>query len=300
MAEHELPKLDTAVRFRSPALSLGREVGLGARSLRREPLPGSLLSTPLSGKSDRTPWGTLHVSPKARLYESPPSPSGRGEGNRTAVKLNPYPFILTAVLMGCTAYVEPPQMSQASGAFYHVVARGETLWRIARRYGVTMEELVGANQLSDASRIHVGQRVVIPAQGRPVPADSNVGRPEGFVWPVEGKVISVFGMRLAGRVNKGIDIQAPPGTEIVASASGRVSFIHENLPGFGKTIILDHGEGFATVYSYAQEILVRPGDQVHQRQVIAQVGASGRLRTGALHFEVRRNQKPQNPFHYLP
>jgi murein DD-endopeptidase MepM/ murein hydrolase activator NlpD len=184
-----------------------------------------------------------------------------------------------------------------------VVVRGETLWRIAKRYGVTVSDLSAANRLSDAARIETGQRLIVPPSGRPVSGfsvEKTAPEPESFVWPVEGRVVSVFGLRGPGGVNKGIDIEAPRGAEVQASRGGRVSFTHENLPGFGKTIILDHGEGFATVYAYLEEILVNSGQGVDQHQVIARVGAGGRARGSALHFEVRRKQKPQNPFHYLP
>ena len=76
--------------------------------------------------------------------------------------------------------------------------------------------------------------------------------------------------------------------------------MHEELPGFGKTIILEHADGFASVYAYVREILVRQGDPIAQRQVIARVGETGRTEVPALHFEIRRNQKAQNPLHYLP
>lgn len=218
--------------------------------------------------------------------------------------LTAYSLTLTAVLVGCTQYLEPPgPVPGSAGSFYHVVVRGETLWRIAKRYGLTVGELTAANHLSDAARIQAGERLLIPSGGRPGPhfsVERSTPEREAFAWPVQGRVISVFGLRSAGGVNKGIDIEAPLGSEVKASRRGRVSFIHENLPGFGKTIILDHGDGFATVYAYAQEILVAPGQEVDQHQVIARVGAGGRARVAALHFELRRNQKPQNPFHYLP
>ena len=125
------------------------------------------------------------------------------------------------------------------------------------------------------------------------------GRGEDFIWPVQGKVIAIFGTRWRGRVNKGIDIQSRPGVEVRATRSGKVSFVHESLPGFGRTIILEHAEGFASVYAYVGEILVRQGEWVNQRQVIARVGETGQARVPALHFEIRRNQKAQNPLHYL-
>jgi len=124
-------------------------------------------------------------------------------------------------------------------------------------------------------------------------------RPE-FVWPVQGKVISIYGMRQGTFMNKGIDIQAAWGAQVQAARSGWVSFVHEGLPGFGKTIILNHADGFATVYAYVGQILVRQGEKVAQRQVIARVGKSPRAEVCALHFEVRRHQRPVDPFHYLP
>ncbi|MBI3318073.1 MAG: peptidoglycan DD-metalloendopeptidase family protein, partial [Candidatus Omnitrophica bacterium] len=206
-----------------------------------------------------------------------------------------------AVFSGCTPYVEAPSagVRPFPGGSLHRVARGETLWRIARSYGVELEDLVRANQISDVSRVKAGQGIVIPPRDWKAP-DRNLtaGAPrkeaapsEEFLWPVRGRVISIFGMRRgAGVQNKGIDIQAPEGVQVLASRSGRVSFVHENLPGFGKTIILEHPDGFATVYAYVGQILIRQGEDVSQAQVIARVGRSGRLEFSALHFEIRRNQ----------
>ena len=227
------------------------------------------------------------------------------------MKLNPYNLILMTALVGCTQYVEPPHPSVSlplARGVYHRVAPGETLWRIATHYGVEVERLATANQISDTAQIEVGQRLLIPGRSsRPDPLVPtplrDVGRiPEGqdeFVWPVRGKIVSVFGMRRGGALNKGIDIQASGGTQVMASRGGIVSFVHQGLPGFGKTVILDHGDGFATVYAYIGEILVRQGEVVSQRQVIARVGKSGRTEVPALHFEIRYHQRPKNPFYYL-
>ena len=193
----------------------------------------------------------------------------------------------------------------SGAALTHRVERGETLWSISKRYNVSVEDLVRANRLSNASQIEVGQGLWIPNQSQPARSVSppepfqGASSPE-FIWPVKGKVISIFGTRRRGTVNKGIDIQAREGTEVYAARGGRVSFTHEGLPGFGKTIILDHGHGFASVYAYVGEILVGQGDVVAQRQVIARVGESGRAEVPALHFEIRKAQKAQNPLFYLP
>lgn len=214
-----------------------------------------------------------------------------------------------AAFGGCTPYLEtPPQRDEdvssphqatpvwveggSSGTLFHRVKRGETLWRIAQGYGVDVRTLARVNRISDVSQIEVGRTLVIP-KGR-------TGAGESFIWPVKGRVISAFGMRRGGTLNKGIDIQASAGTDVVAVRSGKVSFVHEGLSGLGKTIILEHGDDFATVYAYVGEILVKPGESVAQRQVIARVGQTGRAPVPALHFEVRRGQKAGNPLVYLP
>ena len=236
-------------------------------------------------------------------------------------------FVLLLVAAGCAPYpgesgparqdlAGPAAISSSPGAI-HRVQRGETLWSIAKRYRVSVDALVRENGISDISRIEVGQRLTIPGSGEgaasggrgaPAPrhflgsgegAASGAGAVEEFTWPVRGKVIAIFGTRWRGRVNKGIDIQSRPGVEVRATRSGKVGFVHEGLPGFGKTIILEHAEGFASVYAYVGEILVRQGEWVAQRQVIARVGETGRTKVPALHFEIRRNQKAQNPLRYL-
>ncbi|MBI3312249.1 MAG: M23 family metallopeptidase [Candidatus Omnitrophica bacterium] len=222
------------------------------------------------------------------------------------------------VLSGCTPYRESQRPQASAGADpTHQVLRGETLWSIARRYEVPVDDLARLNGISDASKLESGQTLVLPEpippglRASPSPSTRRVGDAEAggrvavadssrFVWPVRGRVISIFGARRRGTVNKGIDIQAQPGTEVVAARGGHVSYVHESLPGFGKTIIIEHGDGFASVYAYVSEILVRQGDRVSQRQQIARVGRTGRTEVPALHFEIRRGQKPQNPLRYLP
>lgn len=195
--------------------------------------------------------------------------------------------------------VAPPQPSSQAD-LVHRVEPGQTLWRIAKKYGVDVHLLAKRNGISDASRLEVGQRLVIPRRDSGSRRSVVGSAGESFIWPVKGKVVSTFGMRREGTINKGIDIQALTGADVVAVRSGQVGFVHENLSGFGKTIILEHADGFATVYAYVGEILVQPGQRVAQRQVIARVGQTGRAQVPTLHFEIRRGQKAGNPLYYLP
>ena len=122
---------------------------------------------------------------------------------------------------------------------------------------------------------------------------------EGFVWPVRGCIVSSFGDKIDRVRNKGVDIQAGEGSSVRASKAGKVVYCDSQLKGFGKTVILDHGNNFQTVYSYNEDILVEVGDVVEQNTVIARVGRTGRAKESSLHFEIRRNGEPQNPVYYL-
>lgn len=217
-------------------------------------------------------------------------------------------FVLILTMGGCAplpVIKEPKEVLPAPkmGGVYHKVAKGETLWRISRNYGVDIEAIVESNGLSDARLIKSGQRIFIPtvsAQPAPKVEPSPVHSKEDFIWPVKGKVISYFGEKKDSAPNKGIDIQARDGMIVVASRSGRVIFSEDKVKGFGKTVIIDHGDGIQTVYSHNSEILARVGEDVRQAQSIAKVGSTGRGNSPYLHFEIRKRHKPQNPFYYLP
>ncbi|MFN3480924.1 MAG: M23 family metallopeptidase [Thermodesulfovibrionales bacterium] len=117
--------------------------------------------------------------------------------------------------------------------------------------------------------------------------------------PVNGVVSSGFGMRrhpLYGdmRFHHGIDIAAPEGTDIYPIRAGKVIFSGEQ-GGYGKVVLIDHGDGYITRYAHNKLNLVRTGDYVDTDTVIAKVGNTG-LSTGPhLHFEVRYNGEPIDP-----
>jgi len=118
---------------------------------------------------------------------------------------------------------------------------------------------------------------------------------ESFIWPVSGNVISAFNSKSGGYINKGIDIGVREGTDVKASKSGRVSFRSEGFRGYGKIIILDHGNNYETVYAYNSENVVSSGVPVKQGDVIARTGVNPRTNEPALHFEVRKKSEPVDP-----
>jgi murein DD-endopeptidase MepM/ murein hydrolase activator NlpD len=124
-----------------------------------------------------------------------------------------------------------------------------------------------------------------------------------FAWPVAGRVTSGFGTRYHpilgyNRFHSGIDIAASYGTLVKAADGGQVVQAAYSS-GYGYYIILYHGGGFATYYAHLSSFNVSAGQMVQRGQVIGLVGSTG-LATGPhLHFEVRINGTPQNPYAYL-
>ncbi|HCM73957.1 MAG TPA: peptidase M23, partial [Armatimonadetes bacterium] len=124
-----------------------------------------------------------------------------------------------------------------------------------------------------------------------------------FIVPTSGRRSSGYGMRRhpvlgTTRLHAGIDIAAPTGTAIRASASGTV-VTASSMRGYGNTVIIDHGGGFSTLYGHCSRLFVRAGQRVNQGDRIAAVGSTG-LSTGPhLHFEIRVNGRPVNPASYL-
>ena len=195
------------------------------------------------------------------------------------------------------AYTPPKIERQKAPGVYHRVEKGQTLWRIAKYYNVDIEKIVKANRIPDIAQVSAGQLIFIPeAQKREVP----VSAAPDFIWPVRGKVASFYGSKKDGVLNKGIDICARSGADVVASKAGKVVFADTKLKGYGQTIIIDHLDGFSTLYAQNSAILVKPQSMVRQGEPIARVGSSGRAKEPCLHYEIRKGDKPQNPFYYLP
>jgi murein DD-endopeptidase MepM/ murein hydrolase activator NlpD len=115
---------------------------------------------------------------------------------------------------------------------------------------------------------------------------------QGFIWPVKGKITGVYGsQRILNDKPRsphyGVDISAPIGTPVKAPADGVVSLLHPDMFFSGNTLIIDHGHGLSSSFLHLNKILVREGQGVKQGEVIAQVGATGRV-TGA-HLDWRMN-----------
>ena len=116
-------------------------------------------------------------------------------------------------------------------------------------------------------------------------------------WPVEGRVLSPFGVRFNGvspDIHRGVDISVPTGTRIRAMASGQVRFAGTQS-GYGLVVWIDHGGELLTVYAHLSEIMVEAGATIDHRQILGLSGATGNATTPHLHFEIWRGGHQRDP-----
>lgn len=212
-------------------------------------------------------------------------------------------------LTGCTPPVDDGDSTTTT---YHTVRRGETVSTIARQYGVPSLRVATDNRLRDPNRIQVGQRLKIigtrnvatrsEARGESQqPAVRKVSRVTGtvkatgrFQWPLRGRVVRRYGS--AGR---GIAISASPGAPVLAADGGRVVLACNQMRGYGRALVLDHGNGYTTAYAHNRELLVGEGEAVRQGQAIARAGSTGRATSTRLEFRLYRHGVAQDPARHL-
>ena len=191
----------------------------------------------------------------------------------------------------------------------YVVRRGETLSGIAKRIDVSMVDLAAVNQIDSPYQVYAGQKLrlpgpdvatIEPAAAKPALGPISHGAPpplsgEGFLWPVNGKVIGGFGPIGQGQRRDGIDIAAREGAPVLAAEDGIVAYSGEGIRGYGRLVLLRHAEGYITTYGHNAALLVEVGELVQRGQVIARVGATGDATRSQLHFELRKGRTPIDP-----
>ncbi len=274
-------------------------------------------------------------------------------------------------LVGCTPKrVSPPVELRADHEepelirVVHTVKPGQNLYRISKAYGMSTDELMAANGISDPTQLSVGQELLIPGatetaevemspsvaggtegpkagsgvgssgdprsgQGgvatassgvrpvgptgkgtssvqvsnrpRPPEPEERAGPPDPrkgtLDWPLRGVLYGRFGKK-GKEPHDGVDLAAPAGTPVKTAAEGQVLYAGEQK-GYGKIVIVEHGNELVTLYAHNRDLRVKSGQRVRRGQVVATVGESGRTSGPHLHFEVRKNGRPIDPLTFL-
>ena len=238
-----------------------------------------------------------------------------------------------------------------------VVARGDTLYSLSRKYSVPVNDLAVMNNLTPPFNLSVGQKIRVPNLARvsveqvhtddvkvavkstnatvqtqpqqkrdaktiaekvgaekkvvatPVKKISsdptkklpkiNARSSSKFSWPVRGKILSNYGAKSSGLFNDGINIGAARGTAVKAAENGVVAYAGNEVKGMGNLIIIQHEDGWMTVYAHMDSMVVRRGARVSVGQQIGTVGETGKVDSPQLHFEIRKGTKAYNPTQYL-
>jgi murein DD-endopeptidase MepM/ murein hydrolase activator NlpD len=263
----------------------------------------------------------LPGEPHARAPFSPPHSKAQPAEERVAKSVPPPPGPQAA---------EPPP-----GWVRYVLKNGESLYGLALRHRVGLDELKRVNGITDPTKVWAGTAVFVPAESAPAISHAPQAQPQGgvprvvqvprvinaapepaqatptpaqpsaggaaakFRWPVRGRVISTFGKRPDGSHNDGVNVAVPQGTEITAAAAGKVAYAGNELKGYGNLVLIRHDDGWVSAYAHADQILVRPNDEVRRGQVIARAGKTGAVDQPQLHFELRRDSRPVDPMPYL-
>ena len=210
--------------------------------------------------------------------------------------------------------------------------RRDTSDGIAKQHNVDAYTLINVNKLAPPFDLTEGQRLVVPRPGTivasrppvtPDPASSGEAAREapkqpaarepepspraaasrakppqsagGFIWPVDGRIVSEFGAKGGGRFNDGINIAAPAGTPVRAAEAGIVAYAGNELRGFGNMLLIKHAGGWVTAYAHNQELLVRPRRPRRPRPGDRAGRIDGRRRSAATALRAAQGQEGRRP-----
>ena len=190
------------------------------------------------------------------------------------------------------------QPSKPEG-IYHKVQKGETVWRIAKTYNVSLEEVVRINNIPNAASVEENQLLFIPGvkEVKQLIQKTSESKKDEFLWPIKGRILSYFSDSGGPSSSRGIDVEATDGENVKASREG-VVVLADYISGYGYTLILDHEDGYYSVYAHNAQLLAKLNDHVLRGEAIARAGKNGK--SSFVHFEIRQGKQALNPLHYLP
>lgn len=216
-------------------------------------------------------------------------------------------------------YVPSNNSNTANTRGYITVQKGDTLYGLSKRHGVSVSSLKQLNGLRAPYTVYVGQKLRLstsvarfntrhsskpkskgiskPSRTSTRISSTTIAPPNRWLWPTKGTVVSHFKGRKS--TQKGIDIVGKLGQDIKASAAGKVVYSGQGIPTYGHLVLIRHNQNYMSAYAYNKKLLVKEGQTVKSGQVIAKMGRHS-MGKPKLHFEIRKNGKPVNPKTFLP
>ena len=213
--------------------------------------------------------------------------------------------------------IENDSLSSFDGVYY--VKAGDTISSIATKFGINAKQLIELNKIANPSLIYIGQELKI-TENKSLNSDKitnmvsvkesmrdantidDTEKPKAstpqFRWPVLGRIINNYGADVHGRINNGVYISAPLGSEVRASERGVVTFVGTE-DYFGDLIIVKHLNNWVSSYAHLDKTNVLIGDKIEKGDIIGLVGASGIIESPQLYFELRRGTIVQDPTDFL-
>lgn len=155
--------------------------------------------------------------------------------------------------------------------------------------GITQEPLT-------VPEFHVETQPIIPELKKP----DLIAKTDLFDWPVNDARMTRGFLPQKRRPHLGIDLAAKRGTPILAAQAGMIIYTGREFRGYGKMILIESGNGWATLYAHMDKILVQEGQRIAQGQLIGAMGRTGRATGVHLHFEIRKDKGPIDPLPLLP
>jgi LysM repeat protein len=180
------------------------------------------------------------------------------------------------------------------------VKSGDSLAKIAKKYGTTVSEIARLNNLKKPYTIYPGQRLKIPKKVVYIEEEivKRKSVPFGFIWPVDGKIVKNF-INNSQMRHLGIDIQTECGVPVKAAEDGKVIFAGDSIKAYGRLIVIKHPNNFNTVYGHIDQIYVKDGQIVKKGDSIGTVGFLNNSEKCGIYFEIRKNTVPVDPLVFL-
>jgi LysM repeat protein/predicted small lipoprotein YifL len=178
----------------------------------------------------------------------------------------------------------------AGGPYYYRIQPGDTLSVLAQHFHISLISLIQANPGIDPDRLRIGQRIVIPVKGRDT---------LNYRWPVDTPQVRInFSWQRWG-MHQGLALETRPRQEVFPIGPGRVVFAGE-MRGFGRVVIVEHGQGHQSVYAYCHALFVDQGSRLTGRYPVCAAGSQRQIEKPGIYFELRENGQPVPPENYLP